>query len=183
MENDGQRDDAVTTDQLPVSEVADQASYFGSRVRAFRKARGWSQEELAQVLANFHKVVLHQTTVAKLEGGARPTSVPEVFALASALGVSYEELLPPPVVANSSEDLTAAKTAFERAKSMANARAKEADRARDQAARTQLEADTLDEKAKALEQEYRKALRADVVQRLRAEKLRENAAEIEGEGV
>jgi transcriptional regulator with XRE-family HTH domain len=169
----------MTKDQLPVSEFADQASYFGGRVRTFRKARGWSQEELAQVLANFHKVVLHQTTVAKLESGTRPTNVPEIFALASALGVSYDELLPLPVAANTSGDITAAKIAFERVRSMAKARAKEADRARDQAVQIQHEAAALDKEVKALEHAYHAALRTDAVQRRRAEKHREIAAEVE----
>ena len=162
------------------SEVAEQATYFGSRVRTFRKARGWTQEELAQVLADAHKVVLHQTTVAKLESGIRPTNVPEIFALASALGVSYDELLPPPVGTQSGGDISVAKTAFERALSTAKARVKEADRAREQAIQTQLEADALEEEAKELEQRYFAALRDDNVHRLRAEKLRGNAAEIEG---
>lgn len=140
-----------------------------------------TQEDLATVLGAQHRVFLHQTTVAKLESGSRPTNVPELFALASALGVSYEELLPPIVVAHPSGDVPAAKTAFERAQSIAKARAKEADKARDQAARTQLEADASEAEAKALEAKYFAALRTDDVQRLRAQRLRELAADIESE--
>ena len=182
MENNVPGMTKVATDDHMVSHVAaDQTAYFGRRVRSFRKARGLTQEDLAMVLGAQHQVFLHQTTVAKLESGNRPTNVPELFALASALGVSYEELLPPIVVAHPSGDVPAAKTAFERAQSISKVRAKDADKAHDQAARSQLEADAAEAEAKALEAKYVAALRHEDVRRLRAQRLRELAADMEGE--
>lgn len=69
---------------------------FGANVRAARKARRWNQTELAQQLARVG-VHMHQTQVAKIENGARPTSVAEVWAVASVLGLDYGQLLAPVV--------------------------------------------------------------------------------------
>ncbi|MGY2019362.1 helix-turn-helix domain-containing protein [Nocardia gipuzkoensis] len=54
---------------------------FGEQVRQWRKARGWSQEDLASKLevCGFD---MHQTTVAKIERGTRPLRVAEAVALA-----------------------------------------------------------------------------------------------------
>jgi transcriptional regulator with XRE-family HTH domain len=59
---------------------------FGSRIREMRQLRGWTQDELARLMSDAgHQ--MHQTTLAKLEGGTRPTSVAEVGALATLLEV------------------------------------------------------------------------------------------------
>ena len=52
---------------------------FGRRVRAFRHARGWSQEELA------HRASLHVTYVSSVERGERNISLVNILALGEAL--------------------------------------------------------------------------------------------------
>ncbi len=52
---------------------------FGRRVRAFRHARGWSQEELA------HRASLHVTYVSSVERGERNVSLVNILALGEAL--------------------------------------------------------------------------------------------------
>lgn len=59
---------------------------FGDKVRQWRKARSWSQEDLAQRLTDLGFDV-HQTTVAKIERGGRPLRVAEAVALAQILRV------------------------------------------------------------------------------------------------
>jgi len=59
---------------------------FGVKVREWRQARNWSQEELAKQL---HEVgiEMHQTTVAKVERGTRQLRVSEAVALAHVMGM------------------------------------------------------------------------------------------------
>lgn len=59
---------------------------FGLRIREMRQLRGWTQEELARRMAEAG-FQMHQTTVAKLENGTRPTNVGEIAALAALLEV------------------------------------------------------------------------------------------------
>jgi transcriptional regulator with XRE-family HTH domain len=64
----------------------DEARYwervFGARVKELRAAEGWTQDDFAKrVTAAGYP--MHQTTVAKLESGSRPTSVGEIAALAA----------------------------------------------------------------------------------------------------
>jgi transcriptional regulator with XRE-family HTH domain len=54
---------------------------FGRKIRLQRQARSWSQEDLARKLQE-QGFDFHQTTVAKLERGARPLRVAEAAALA-----------------------------------------------------------------------------------------------------
>lgn len=65
---------------------------FGNRVRELRLARGLTQEALAawMTAAGY---VMHQTTLAKIESGGRPTSVGELAALATVFEVTAAELL------------------------------------------------------------------------------------------
>ncbi|MGV0807053.1 helix-turn-helix transcriptional regulator [Mycolicibacterium setense] len=59
---------------------------FGGRVKDLRAARGWTQEELAKrMTAAGHS--MHQTTVAKLEGGNRPTTIGEATTIAAIFGM------------------------------------------------------------------------------------------------
>lgn len=58
----------------------------GARVRELRQARGWTQSDLAQRLTAVGEG-MHQTTIAKLEGGSRPTTVSELASLASVFSV------------------------------------------------------------------------------------------------
>ncbi|MGE5698046.1 MAG: helix-turn-helix transcriptional regulator [Candidatus Sericytochromatia bacterium] len=59
---------------------------FGARVRELRRSRGLSQEDLARALS------YHQTTIAKLEAGTRPTSVAEAHLLAEILNTDISAL-------------------------------------------------------------------------------------------
>lgn len=83
--------------ELPVNEVdrihqAQREAFdwweksFGIKVRDWRKARGWSQDDLASEL-NDLGFEMHQTTVAKIERGARPLRVSEAVAIAHIFGV------------------------------------------------------------------------------------------------
>lgn len=64
---------------------------FGAKVRSLRLERGWTQGDLAsKMTAAGHP--MHQTTVAKLENGTRPTSVAEASSLASIYGISTGSL-------------------------------------------------------------------------------------------
>lgn len=63
----------------------------GQRVRRLREQRGWSQEEVGRQLARWG-FKMHQTTVAKLENGARPIRLNEVAALARLFAVSMADL-------------------------------------------------------------------------------------------
>lgn len=67
---------------------------FGRRVAALRKARGWSQQQLADRLEQ-HGVHLHQTSLSLIEQGERVANVPQVVAFASALEVAFADLLGP----------------------------------------------------------------------------------------
>ncbi|OBJ18263.1 helix-turn-helix transcriptional regulator [Mycobacterium colombiense] len=53
---------------------------FGEVVRGWRLDRNWSQEEVAEKL-RYEGFEMHQTTVAKIERGARPLRVAEAAAL------------------------------------------------------------------------------------------------------
>ncbi|OBG69246.1 hypothetical protein A9X05_05280 [Mycobacterium sp. E3298] len=70
------------------------AQTFGARVRDLRKAKGLSQEDLARDLS-FSGRSYHQTTIAKLESGSRPTSVEELYLLALVLDVEVADFFGP----------------------------------------------------------------------------------------
>lgn len=55
---------------------------FGNKVRQWRQARNWSQEDLADRLRE-QGFDMHQTTVAKIERGNRPLRVAEAAAIAT----------------------------------------------------------------------------------------------------
>ena len=59
---------------------------FGEKVRQWRQARNWSQEDLAEQLRELG-FDMHQTTVAKLEKGSRPLRVAEAAAISTIFGV------------------------------------------------------------------------------------------------
>jgi transcriptional regulator with XRE-family HTH domain len=60
---------------------------FGKRVRKLRKARGLSQEELAEIAE------LHRNYIGGIERGERNVALLNILRLAQALGVSLSELL------------------------------------------------------------------------------------------
>lgn len=59
---------------------------FGGKIRDWRRARSWSQEDLAQKMTELG-FEMHQTTVAKIERGTRPLRVAEAVALAQVFDV------------------------------------------------------------------------------------------------
>lgn len=59
---------------------------FGRRVKTLRTARGWTQDEFARRLTVAGHP-MHQTTVAKLELGGRPTDVAEITEIAAIFGI------------------------------------------------------------------------------------------------
>lgn len=67
------------------------ARAFGEQVRELRTAHGWTQVELAKRLTEAG-YTMRQTTIAKIEAGSRPTSVPEVVAMAKTLDVTVGAL-------------------------------------------------------------------------------------------
>jgi transcriptional regulator with XRE-family HTH domain len=60
---------------------------FGDRVRTQRKARGFSQEQLAELTG------LHRTYIGGIERGERNVSLMNILRLAEALEVSPSDLL------------------------------------------------------------------------------------------
>src|SRR5207245_7720594 len=81
---------------LPISHVqgnlmrdGDLKKYFAGRLRASRKARGLSQEELA------HAAGLHRTHVSLIERSRRAIRLETLMRLAKALNVEPADLLPP----------------------------------------------------------------------------------------
>lgn len=60
---------------------------FAANVRALRKAKGWSQEELAD------RSGLHRTYVSSIERGLRNVSLDNIEVLAKALGEEAPALL------------------------------------------------------------------------------------------
>jgi len=61
---------------------------IGDRIAALRRVSGWSQEQLAE------RVDLNASYLARIEGGARKATIDTLGAIASALGVSINALLP-----------------------------------------------------------------------------------------
>lgn len=62
------------------------AAGFGRRIRELRKARGWSQEELA------HRAGVHWTYLGGIERGERNPALENIGRLATALEITLPEL-------------------------------------------------------------------------------------------
>jgi transcriptional regulator with XRE-family HTH domain len=77
-----------------VSEAQLPSDVLARRVREIRKRRGWSQEDLAQRLAELDHP-LDRAQVARIEGRRRKVSLDEAFAFAVALGVAPVNLFIP----------------------------------------------------------------------------------------
>ena len=71
---------------------------FGTRLREERDRSSLTQEELAKRLG------IARTTIANIERGRQSVSIPVLYRLASALGVSPEILLPKSVGIGVAED-------------------------------------------------------------------------------
>src|ERR1035437_6330255 len=82
-------DEEVTTRWL-----IDLEAIVASNVRTLREGRSLSQQQLGSDLS-VHGVGMHQTTVAKLEAGAKPLRLNEVAAIAAYFEVPIESLWEP----------------------------------------------------------------------------------------
>lgn len=81
------------TEATTTERAKDYAQRFGELVKRHRRERGWTQAELAAQM-EARGLPMHQTTVAKIERGARPTSLEDLVVLSDALGVPIRGLLP-----------------------------------------------------------------------------------------
>lgn len=68
--------------------MSDPKKLFGNKVRAMRKERGWSQEELADASE------LDRTYIGGIERGERNVSIMNIAKIARALGVTAASLIP-----------------------------------------------------------------------------------------
>lgn len=68
----------------------------GRRAKALREARGWSQQQVARLMAD-NGFSWRQTTVAKTEAADRPVRINEAAGLASVFGVTLNDLLTIPI--------------------------------------------------------------------------------------
>lgn|SRR5699024_4658437 len=85
--------------------IADLDRTFGVNVREAREGLGYSQQTFADTLEAFYGITWHQTTVGKIESGARPAKLHEAVAIASALGMSVSDLLSESADINRKESL------------------------------------------------------------------------------
>ncbi len=60
---------------------------IGQRIREFRKARGWTQEKLAELSG------IEPSNISHIERGATKLSLPTLVAVANALEVSLDEIV------------------------------------------------------------------------------------------
>lgn len=60
---------------------------LAERVKRYRKDRGWSQEELAD------RAGLHRTFISQIERATKNTTIRSTEQVASALGVTFGQLL------------------------------------------------------------------------------------------
>ncbi|HML50895.1 MAG TPA: helix-turn-helix transcriptional regulator [Propionicimonas sp.] len=66
---------------------------FAREVRRLRDLRGLSQTDLAAQLRERYGLKFHQATIDRVEKGARPCRLDEVYALAEVLGSTVDEML------------------------------------------------------------------------------------------
>ncbi|MFG2056641.1 helix-turn-helix domain-containing protein [Micromonospora sp. NPDC048930] len=71
---------------------------LAEQLRNWRTARGWSQQDVALRMSKNFGYGWHQTTVARIEGQARPVRLNEAVALAMLFDVDLGQVLKPPQV-------------------------------------------------------------------------------------
>ena len=81
------RSSSVDTVSVRDDFAARRRAAFGARVRALRRERGWSQEQLA------HAAGLDRTYVGSVERGERNIALDNIWLLADTLGVKPADLL------------------------------------------------------------------------------------------
>lgn len=75
-------------------EKTDRNKTIGERVKKFREARGWSQNQLAKEMLSRPGVdSFHAMTVKRIEDGQRELKLSEIINLASALDVTIDSLV------------------------------------------------------------------------------------------
>lgn len=75
-------------------EKTDRNKTIGERVKKFREARGWSQNQLAKEMLNRPAIdSFYAMTVKRIEDGQREIKLGEVVELAAVLGVSIDAIL------------------------------------------------------------------------------------------
>lgn len=81
----------ITNENLGISyeDIMKLGKTIGSRIKEFRRKRGFTQEELAE------KANIHPTFIARIERGNRNCSIETLQIIASALNVPVTELLKP----------------------------------------------------------------------------------------
>ncbi|MFI0825690.1 helix-turn-helix transcriptional regulator [Streptomyces roseolus] len=137
---EAEQDEADGPDEHPYDYV-DSESLASYNLRIIRRELGLSQQQIADRLpvVSAGKVRLAQTQIAKIERGERPWRVNEMFAIAEALGVSWNEffrVLPGDVHDDSHLVMLGARNKY----ALAQAKADEAKRAWVEAASEELRA-------------------------------------------
>lgn len=88
---------------------------FGEVVRGWRQDRNWSQEDVAEQLRH-QGFEMHQTTVAKIERGARPLRVAEAMALAEVFEMPVMAVFEPSLAEDHPGDLDSRRRALDEAR-------------------------------------------------------------------
>ncbi|EPD94596.1 hypothetical protein HMPREF1486_03149 [Streptomyces sp. HPH0547] len=65
---------------------------FGEQVKQGRRAKGWTQAQLARSLGDTIGHVVNPLTITRIEAGTRPTPINEAVALAQLLDISLDSL-------------------------------------------------------------------------------------------
>lgn len=82
----------------------DYGGVLAERIRSTRQSRGMSQSDLARAMQE-QGFSFHQATINRIEDRSREVRVPELFALASALGVEPSVLVEVPSLPSSTSQL------------------------------------------------------------------------------
>ncbi|CAL8977372.1 hypothetical protein PROP_02178 [Propionicimonas sp. T2.31MG-18] len=80
-------------DQDGGADVGPLGRTFAREVRRLRELRGLSQTDLAAQLRERYGLKFHQATIDRVEKGARPCRLDEVYALAEVLGSTLDDML------------------------------------------------------------------------------------------
>ena len=78
--------------------MIDYSAHLARQIRVTRESRGMTQTDLAKAMKD-QGLPFWQQTIQRIEEGSREVRVPELFALASALGVPPGELVGVPLPA------------------------------------------------------------------------------------
>lgn len=93
MQADGLPPKNSRADRDGGADVGPLGQTFAREVRRLRELRGLSQTDLAAQLREGYGLKFHQATIDRLEKGARPCRLDEVYALAEVLGSTVDDML------------------------------------------------------------------------------------------